>query len=323
MLRRRPPGRPLLQRRAILSAHGSEDCSPVPRQGRPSGGSTRSLPAAPDPGFQILRCRQEHEERPRLRPQSQRHGHQLSIPAERVVRPHASVCCSSTGCTSTGRTGLSLRVAASATARPPSRSSCCFPSEPLLAANRARGCRHDPRPVPRISEGCPGPSGHGLLPVGVAAAFREGRGTVSGDASGEDILIHDVDDKWREALRLLLQQKQAPHPCGHKKSAGIGFRALGQESHGVEPNFTCRRNLRVAHEREMRKAARHFDRIAEAPDAVPRLRRFILDLAVRGKLVEQDPNDEPASELLKRIQPEQDTAGSSSGDQESKAPPSG
>ena len=45
----------------------------------------------------------------------------------------------------------------------------------------------------------------------------------------------------------------------------------------------------------------HFDRLADAPDAVPRLRRFILDLAVRGKLVAQDPNDEPASELLKRI----------------------
>lgn len=45
----------------------------------------------------------------------------------------------------------------------------------------------------------------------------------------------------------------------------------------------------------------HFDRISEAPDAVARLRRFILDLAVRGKLVEQDPNDEPAEELLKRI----------------------
>ena len=48
----------------------------------------------------------------------------------------------------------------------------------------------------------------------------------------------------------------------------------------------------------------HFDRIADAPDAVPRLRRFILDLAVRGKLVSQDPNDEPASELLKRIKAE-------------------
>ena len=45
----------------------------------------------------------------------------------------------------------------------------------------------------------------------------------------------------------------------------------------------------------------HFERISEAPDAIKRLRRFILDLAVRGKLVEQDPSDEPASELLKRI----------------------
>ncbi len=27
----------------------------------------------------------------------------------------------------------------------------------------------------------------------------------------------------------------------------------------------------------------HYDRIAEAPDAIARLRRFVLDLAVRGK----------------------------------------
>jgi type I restriction enzyme, S subunit len=47
-----------------------------------------------------------------------------------------------------------------------------------------------------------------------------------------------------------------------------------------------------------------FDRITDSPDSIPRLRRFILDLAVRGKLVEQDPNDEPASEVLKRIQSE-------------------
>lgn len=53
----------------------------------------------------------------------------------------------------------------------------------------------------------------------------------------------------------------------------------------------------------------HFNRISEAPDAIPRLRRFILDLAVRGKLVEQDPNDEPAGELLKRIQAEKERLG--------------
>ena len=45
----------------------------------------------------------------------------------------------------------------------------------------------------------------------------------------------------------------------------------------------------------------YYERIADTPDAIARLRRFILDLAVRGKLVPQDPRDEPASELLKRI----------------------
>jgi len=45
----------------------------------------------------------------------------------------------------------------------------------------------------------------------------------------------------------------------------------------------------------------HFERISEAPDSIARLRRFILDLAVRGKLVEQDPEDEPVSLLLDEI----------------------
>ena len=44
-----------------------------------------------------------------------------------------------------------------------------------------------------------------------------------------------------------------------------------------------------------------YEKVAEAPDAVARLRRFVLDLAVRGKLVEQDPNDEPATSSLNRI----------------------
>jgi type I restriction enzyme, S subunit len=47
------------------------------------------------------------------------------------------------------------------------------------------------------------------------------------------------------------------------------------------------------------KLLEHFDRLADTPEAVQRLRRFILDLAVRGKLVEQDAKDEPATELLK------------------------
>lgn len=45
----------------------------------------------------------------------------------------------------------------------------------------------------------------------------------------------------------------------------------------------------------------HFDRISEAPDAISRLRQFLLELAVRGKLVDRDLRDEPVAELLKRI----------------------
>lgn len=41
--------------------------------------------------------------------------------------------------------------------------------------------------------------------------------------------------------------------------------------------------------------------LAGAPNGIQKLRELILELAVRGKLVPQDPSDEPASELLKRI----------------------
>ncbi len=41
--------------------------------------------------------------------------------------------------------------------------------------------------------------------------------------------------------------------------------------------------------------------LAGAPNGIKKLRELILELAVRGKLVEQDASDEPASELLKRI----------------------
>jgi type I restriction enzyme, S subunit len=51
---------------------------------------------------------------------------------------------------------------------------------------------------------------------------------------------------------------------------------------------------------------KHFAKIIEAPEAVPLLRRFILDLAVRGKLVQQDENDEPAEKLLERIKLEKE-----------------
>lgn len=44
-----------------------------------------------------------------------------------------------------------------------------------------------------------------------------------------------------------------------------------------------------------------FDLFADAPDSVARVRELVLELAVRGKLVPQDRNDEPAEELLRRL----------------------
>ena len=49
---------------------------------------------------------------------------------------------------------------------------------------------------------------------------------------------------------------------------------------------------------------RHLPRLTTRPEHIQQLRQTILNLAVRGRLVPQDPNDEPASELLKRIKVE-------------------
>ena len=50
----------------------------------------------------------------------------------------------------------------------------------------------------------------------------------------------------------------------------------------------------------------NLDLLATAPGGVARLRELVLTLAVQGKLVPQDPADEPAGELLKKIRAEKD-----------------
>ncbi|WP_284450277.1 restriction endonuclease subunit S [Spongiibacter tropicus] len=49
------------------------------------------------------------------------------------------------------------------------------------------------------------------------------------------------------------------------------------------------------------RIAQHFATLFTTEHSIDQLKQTILQLAVMGKLVPQDPNDEPASELLKRI----------------------
>ena len=52
------------------------------------------------------------------------------------------------------------------------------------------------------------------------------------------------------------------------------------------------------------RISEHFDTLFTTEASIDALKQTLLQLAVMGKLVPQDPNDEPASELLKRIQAE-------------------
>jgi type I restriction enzyme S subunit len=46
------------------------------------------------------------------------------------------------------------------------------------------------------------------------------------------------------------------------------------------------------------RIADNFDVLVHTPESVGKLRKAVLELAVRGQLVAQDPNDEPAGKLL-------------------------
>lgn len=54
------------------------------------------------------------------------------------------------------------------------------------------------------------------------------------------------------------------------------------------------------------RVAQHFDLLMDRPEAIDALEQTLLQLAVRGLLVPQDPTDEPASTLLGRIRAEKD-----------------
>jgi len=83
-----------------------------------------------------------------------------------------------------------------------------------------------------------------------------------------------------------------------------------QQAHSIESHQTLVSSLlgalttvELQHEfsAAWARIASHFDTLFTTEDSIVQLKQTILQLAVMGRLVPQDPNDESASELLKRI----------------------
>ena len=98
-------------------------------------------------------------------------------------------------------------------------------------------------------------------------------------------------------LAELTQKTPSPQPLSRK--AGEGLR----KDHATScPPSTASRERGLGGEGlSWQRIATHFDTLFTTEHSIDQLKQTILQLAVMGKLVAQDPQDEPASVLLKKI----------------------
>jgi type I restriction enzyme S subunit len=104
---------------------------------------------------------------------------------------------------------------------------------------------------------------------------------------------HRIVAKVDELMVLCdqLEAEQATSADAHEKLVTILLEALTQGDNFPE---------------SWARLQDHFDVLFTTPASIDKLKQTLLQLAVMGKLVPQDPNDEPASVLLKKIRREKD-----------------
>lgn len=105
---------------------------------------------------------------------------------------------------------------------------------------------------------------------------------------------HRIVTKVDELMVLcdLLEQQHSNAQKAHETLVSQLLATLTQSQNAAEFNASWQRIYA------------HFDVLFTTEASIDALKQTLLQLAVMGKLVPQDPNDEPASELLKRIQAE-------------------
>ena len=113
---------------------------------------------------------------------------------------------------------------------------------------------------------------------------------------------HSIVAKVDELMALCdqLENQHSNAAEAHEKLVNYLLGTLTQSPKTGSP--LCKRG--AGGDFDWQRIAAHFDTLFTTEASIDALKQTLLQLAVMGKLVPQDPNDEPASELLKRIQAE-------------------
>ncbi|HCM2049677.1 restriction endonuclease subunit S [Salmonella enterica] len=106
---------------------------------------------------------------------------------------------------------------------------------------------------------------------------------------------------FNEQNKIALKIKELMSLCDQLEQHSLT--SLDAHQQLVETLLTTLTNSQNADElaENWARISEHFDTLFTTEASIDALKQTILQLAVMGKLVPQDPNDEPASELLKRI----------------------
>lgn len=118
----------------------------------------------------------------------------------------------------------------------------------------------------------------------------------------DDFISHPfMIPPFAEQNRILSTVKKLMSLCDQLEQYSLS--SLDAHQQLVETLLTTLTNSQNADElaENWARISEHFDTLFTTEASIDALKQTILQLAVMGKLVPQDPNDEPASELLKRI----------------------
>jgi len=107
-----------------------------------------------------------------------------------------------------------------------------------------------------------------------------------------------------EQIKIVSKIKELMSLCDQLEQQSLT--SLEAHSQLVETLLATLTNSQNAEElaENWARISQHFDTLFTTEASIDALKQTILQLAVMGKLVPQDPSDEPASELLKRIEQE-------------------